>query len=301
MTCWDTAKNINLEIMKIIRIFASVTKRLKIMDKKTELKDTAIRVHLHHTKPVEVNEFVASVTSVSNLFSSYVKENADYKEEVKAKLYVEKIKEGSIDIWLVAPTLAGLIAFADNTNKLCDFVRHVNDFIAHFTRGLKPEKKYTLSELKDLKELLTPTSTDRGGKIEIDAINVKTNQVIMQGTPVGFDSSNSIQNQIDREIETRKNTETSCGIHKKVLMQIYQVRNTADSNAGNKAIIDSIYMGRKLPVVFDTDELKNEILYSESNPTRTGFIVDAEVMTVEGKPKAYKIVRLSETFPLEDD
>lgn len=287
--------------MKIIRIFASVTKRLKIMDKKTELKDTAIRVHLHHTKPVEVNEFVASVTSVSNLFSSYVKENADYKEEVKAKLYVEKIKEGSIDIWLVAPTLAGLIAFADNTNKLCDFVRHVNDFIAHFTRGLKPEKKYTLSELKDLKELLTPTSTDRGGKIEIDAINVKTNQVIMQGTPVGFDSSNSIQNQIDREIETRKNTETSCGIHKKVLMQIYQVRNTADSNAGNKAIIDSIYMGRKLPVVFDTDELKNEILYSESNPTRTGFIVDAEVMTVEGKPKAYKIVRLSETFPLEDD
>jgi len=287
--------------MKIMRIFASVTKKLKGMDEKIELKDTAIRVHLKHTKPVEVNDFVASVTSIGNLFSSYIKENADYKEEVKAKLYVEKIKEGSIDMWLVAPTIVGLLAFADNTNKLCDFVKHINDFIAHFLNGLHPEKKYTLSELKDLKELLTPTSTDRGGQISIEAININTNQVVMHGTPVNFDGSNNIQNQIEREIDVRKNTEVSDGVHKKVLMQIYQLRNTADSNVGNKAIIDDIFVGKKLPVVFGTDELKSDILYSEANPARTGFIVDAEVLTIEGKPKAYKIVGLSDSFPLDED
>lgn len=287
--------------MKIMRIFASVIKKNKGMDAKLDPKDTAIRVHIKHTKPVEVNEFVASVTSVSNLFSSYMKENAECKEEVKAKLYVEKIKEGSIDIWLVAPALVGLIAFAENANKLCDFVKHINDFIAHFTRGLNPEKKYTLSELRDLKELLTPTSTDRDGQIAIDAININTNQVVTQGTPVTFDSSNSIQNQIEREIDIRKSTEISDGIHKKVLMQIYQLRNTADSNVGNKAIIDDIYFGKKLPVVFETEELKSEILYSEANPTRTGFVVDAEVMTIEGKPKAYKIVGLSDSFPLDEE
>ncbi len=284
-----------------MRIFASVTKKLKVMDAKLDTKDTAIRVHLHHTQPVEVNDFVASVTSISNLFSSYMKENADYKEEVKAKLYVEKIKEGSIDMWLVAPTLVGLIAFADDTNKLCDFVKHINDFIAHFLNGLHPEKKYSISELQDLKEVLAPTSSDRGGQIKIDAININTNQVIIQGTPVAFDSSNSIQNQIKREIEVRKSTEVSDGVHKKVLMQIYQLRNKADSNVGNKAIIDDIFVGKKLPVVFATDELKSEILFSEANPARTGFIVDAEVMTIEGKPKAYKIVGLSDSFPLDEE
>lgn len=287
--------------MKIMRIFASVTNRFRFMDKTIESKDTAIRVHIKHTKPVEVNEFVASVTSVSNLFSSYMKENAECKEEVKTKLYVEKIIEGSIDIWLVAPALVGLIAFAENANKLCDFVKHINDFIAHFTRGLNPEKKYTLSELRDLKELLTPTSTDREGQITIDAININTSQVVTQGTPVAFDSSNSIQNQIEREIEIRKSTEISDGIHKKVLMQIYQLRNTADSNIGNKAIIDDIFVGKKLPVVFETDALKSEILYSEANPTRTGFIVDVEVKTIEGKPKAYNIVGLSDSFPIDEE
>ena len=287
--------------MKIMRIFAPITNKLESMNEKTELKDTAIRVHLKHTQPVEVNAFVSSVTSISNLFSTYMKENADCKDEVKAKLYVEKIKEGSIDMWLVAPALAGIIAFADNVNKICDFIEHINGFIAHFAKGLAPEKKYTMSELKDMKNLLTPTATDRGGQIKIDAINIKTNKVVVQGTPVGFDNSNSIQNQIDREVETRKNTEVSDGIYRKVLMQIYQLRNTADSNVGNKAIIDGIYAGKKLPVVFETEELKTRILYSEVNPTRTGFVVDAEVMTIEGKPKAYKIIGLSDSFLLEED
>ena len=271
------------------------------MGEKHELKDTAIRVHIKHTKPVEVNEFVASLTSVNSLFSSFMKENADCKEEVQAKLYVEKIKEGSIDIWMVAPVLLGIIPFVDTTNKLCDFVRHINDFIAHFTRGLNPEKKYTLSELKDLKELFIPTSTDRGGEITIEAVDVKTSSVVERGTTVEFGSSNSIQNQIEREIEIRKNTETSDGVYKGVLMQIYQVRNNADSNIGNKAIIDEIYMGKKMPVYFEPAELKETIIHSENNPIKTGFVVDAAVMTVEGKPKAYKIIGLHESFPLEED
>ena len=149
--------------MKIMRIFAPLINRHGNMDKKTELKDTAIRVHLKHSKPLEINEFAASVTSVGNLFASYMKERAVCNDGAKAKLYVEKIKEGSIDIWLVAPTLLTLIPFVEHANTLCDFVKHINDFIAHFTRGLNPKKKYSLSELKDLKEVLAPTSTDREG------------------------------------------------------------------------------------------------------------------------------------------
>lgn len=315
MTYWNTAEfkvrfvcaifaqaeTINLEIMKIMRKVASIIAKKGIMDKNTELKDTAIRVHIKHTQPVEVSDFVASLTSIENLFTSYMRDKAECKEEVQAKLYVEKIKEGSIDIWMIAPAIVGLIAFADNTNKLCDFIKHINDFVRHFTQGLNPGKKYTVSELKCLKGVLAPTSNDRDGQLIIEAININNSKVIMNGVSIGFVDSNSVQNQIDKEIESRKSAESTDGIYRKVLMQIYQVRKTAESNVGNKAIIDHIFVGKRLPVWFETDDLKSTILYSDYNPTRTGFVVDVEVMTIDGKPKVYKVVRLYEAVPLNDD
>ena len=83
-------------------------------------------------------------------------------------------------------------------------------------------------------------------------------------------------------------------------MQIYQVRSDADSNTGNKAIIDEIFKGKKVSLLFDSDELKNEILFSNSNPTRTGYQVDVKVQTINGKPQAYKVLALHDIMELSD-
>ena len=79
-------------------------------------------------------------------------------------------------------------------------------------------------------------------------------------------------------------------------MQIYQVRSDAGSNTGNKAIIDDIFKGKKIAVVFETDELKQRILYSENNPTRKLFQVDIKVQTVNGIPVAYKVISLHDVI-----
>ena len=81
-------------------------------------------------------------------------------------------------------------------------------------------------------------------------------------------------------------------------MKIYQVRGDMTSNTGNKAVIDAI-SNKKLNVVFETDELKHKILNSEDNPIRKAYLVDVLLMTIEGKPAAYKVIALHDIIPLD--
>lgn len=53
-------------------------------------------------------------------------------------------------------------------------------------------------------------------------------------------------------------------------------------------------------LVFETDELKNAILFSEINPTRKVFLVDVQVQTANYKVVAYKVIALHEIIDLED-
>ena len=62
-------------------------------------KDSALLVHIEHSKPIEVSEFVSSLNALNSLYSSFVKKNGDNKIITHSKLYVEKIEEGCIDIY----------------------------------------------------------------------------------------------------------------------------------------------------------------------------------------------------------
>lgn len=91
------------------------------MDAKLDPKDTALLVHIEHSKPIEVKDFIATLNAVGSLYSSYVKNNADCKEMANAKLYVEKIEKGCIDVYLCELASCAMIPFMENVNtiRLC--------------------------------------------------------------------------------------------------------------------------------------------------------------------------------------
>ena len=68
---------------------------------------------------------------------------------------------------------------------------------------------------------------------------------------------------------------------------------------GNKAIIEEISKN-KIPVVFDTDELKNRILNSDSNPVKRAFFVDVEVKTINSRIVAYNVLALHDVIDLDE-
>lgn len=195
---------------------------------------------------------------------------------------------------------AAFIPFAENANTILDFAKHIKDIVSYYINGKGSEPKFSVSDLKALHDLFTVSANDRKSETTIGAIYKSEKGDIYNNCTFNYGNSNSAQNQINKEIECLNNSEPEDSIYHRVLMQIYQVRSDADSNTGNKAIIDEIFKGKKVSLLFDSDELKNEILFSNSNPTRTGYQVDVKVQTINGKPQAYKVLALHDIMELSD-
>ena len=259
----------------------------------------ALLIHIEHSKPIEIGEFVTSLNAVGNLFSCFAQKNGENKELSQAKLYVEKIEEGCIDIILVENVMATLIPFAENMNIILEFSAYVKSVLEYFTKGIGSRPDLTPSETRDLKNLMSITAGDNKGETAIGAIENGDKHNVYNNCTFNFYEGNSAQNQLSRiEAESRRETQSE-EIHCRQLMTIYQMRGDMSTDYGNKAVIDAISK-RKLALVFETDSLKEAILHSDENPTKKAFLVDVVVQTIGGKLAAYKVMDLHEVIDLDD-
>lgn len=260
-------------------------------------KDTALLFKITHSKPIEMSDFVATISSLSTLFENFVKDNADSSDGRKAKLYVEKIEHGCIEFYLIETITAISIPFIENFNLVYEFAGHLANLVKNAIYG-KNETKLTIPELKALRDVFSINAGDHNGKTEFGAIDRDYPGAIFNKCTFNFMDSNAAQNQIKRAIEEKENELPDETIHKKQLMTIFQMRGDMSTNAGNKATIDTL-ANKPLSVVFDTDDLKMQILKNDENPTKKAFLVDVVVMTSNSKKVAYKVVALHEIIPLD--
>ena len=245
----------------------------------------AILFHIEHSKPIEISEFVTSLNAIGNLFSLFAKKNGDCKEAAKSKLYVEKIEEGCIDIILCEIASAGILPFIENMNIILEFSSYI-----------KPD--LDLNECKNFKDLALVTAGDNNGITTIGAINKGDKSNIYYNCTFNFQEGNSAQNQLEKEIKSIKSVQPVTDMYSRQLMTIYQMRSDMETDKGNMAVIDAISKN-KMAVVFETDELKEMILHSDSNPTKKAYLVDVVLLTVNGKIAAYKVMALHDVIDLE--
>jgi hypothetical protein len=115
---------------------------------------------------------------------------------------------------------------------------------------------------------------------------------------IGSTEANAIQNRARIQLEALK--EPALDVRTKQLMYWHQVRNEDGPATGEKAVIESI-SERPIKVVFDTRDLREEMLYGNENPLKEAFVVDVEVQTVRGKIAAYKVLQLHERLALDEN
>ena len=262
-------------------------------------KDTALLIKITHSQPIEVKDFVATMNSIGNLFDDFCKENGDSADARKAKLYVEKIEHGSIEIFLTEAVTALALPYIENINLIMEFAGHIKNVIQYFTQGKGDKPKLTQRELKNYKDVFAITAGDNKGKTEIGAIETGNKENIFNNCTFNYFESNAAQNQIERAEKELKDSEPSEKIYERQLMTIFQMRGNMGTDTGNRAIVDNL-SSKSFPVVFETDELKREILNNDENPTKKGFLVDVIIQTIGGKPAVYKIIRLHEIISLDD-
>lgn len=267
-----------------------------------EPRDTALLVKINHTQPIEVDDFVKTISAIGELFDGFCRNNMHSREAQKAKLYVNKIEQGSIEIFLTEAFSALALPMIENVNLIMDFAAHLKNVIEYYIRGRGQKPELTAKELHQLHDVLTINANDRGGTTMIGAVNINnfgSGDVVYNCFILDHGGSNSAQNQINREEEEAKQAEPTETVYHRKLLRIFQLRTNMQTDTGNRAIVESLN-DRPLALVFETDELKRRVL-CDDNPVRYGYLVDVAVLTSNGRPVAYKVTALHEVFPIDED
>jgi len=262
-------------------------------------KDTALLVHIEHTKPIEVSDFVKTLNAISGLFADYVSKNGECTEIARSKLYVEKIEQGCIDIHLCEVASAALIPFMESANVIFEFAGYIKDIVNYYTRGIGYKPELTQKELGEVHDLFSVAVKDRGAVATIGAIKKADKVNIFNDCTFNSYDGNAAQNQARTGKEERDGEEGNERVCKRQLMKIYQMRSDLSNDAGNKAIIDAI-SSKRINLCFETDELKMTILNSDNNPIKKIFLVDVVVQTINGKIAAYKVTSLHDIMDYEE-
>lgn len=261
------------------------------------MDDIRLVIKINNKQPVELIDLTKSLVSLASNFDRYSTKNAKSKEDKEAKLYVKEIRSGSIIIELIELATIGLIPFAENVNTILDFGVYFKSAVDFYlnNKGKAPELEPV--EYKELSTILNPVAKDKGSQFNL---STTVNGNVVLNFNMNSNETNAIQNIFEKEIKKLKLPESNGDTEERVVLTFFQARSDISSKVGNKGIIEAI-SNKPMNIVFDTSELKAEILHSDLNPLKTAYLVDMKVETINGKPSIYRILQLHEYFEIEDE
>lgn len=252
------------------------------MDKKKEA-DTLL-IYYKHTVPVEIGDFTKSLNGLSNYFSSYAFSKGMY--DAAPKLYVHKVKEGSIEVLLkLAESVA--LPFIENSNIIMDFVQHFSNIKDYFCNGKGEKPILTKADCENIYDAMAVSAKDALGFMSIQALDSAS--VVFENCTFNLTDSNCLQNRACMEKkELSAVPEVEQTAYSNCVLTICQAKSDISSKTGNRGKIDDLFDGKPLPLLFATPDLKQQMLMEEgTNPFTRAFSVDVEIKKANGKPIYY--------------
>jgi hypothetical protein len=273
---------------------------LEIMVKSTPVPivtDDAARVEIviSNADPIELLDFTASLTGIAREYQAAVQRaNPDVRVE-ETKLVIVEIRKGSTILELV-PLLLPLISEYDKLKPVVDFLKDVKwglDLLK-LPGGRLPDP--LTSRLKNLNDMVAVVAKDNAGSLRIAARHKEKG--VIQEIVVQRDDARNVQSNIAAqrlEIEDRSAVE-----YPSVLMRLHQSsisEATVGRRTNEKGIIERVDDVPR-PLIYASDlaaqAIKGEILRPGGNPYKKLFVVDVDVETVAGTPKAYRVRNVSD-------
>ncbi len=261
-----------------------------------EVKDIRLIIEIQNKQPLELLDLTKSFVSLASQFNNYVGKNGDSKENREAKLYVKEIRSGSVILELIELATIGVLPFLENVNTIVGFADYMKTAYNFFIGKSEVKPDLEASDYKELAQIINPVANDNGSQINISTAVNGNLELHVHLTSL---ESNAIQNVFQKELKQLKVPELNDETETSVLLTWYQARNDMKSSVGNKGTIESLSK-KPMNITFDDDTLKDTMLHGE-NPFTTVFVVDVKLQNVGGKLVAYKVVKLHETFEIENN
>lgn len=263
------------------------------------MSDTILKIKINNNQPVELLELTKSMLALANQYNRYVDKNAEFAAERESKLLVNEVKTGCIEFDLIELVSVSIIPFMDNTNTIIGFAKLVKDIFDYLLRGSTEDAKeppLDVSDLKDMSGFVSMVANDSGSNTTISTV---VNGNVSFTFNIDSTNANAFQNIAKKKIEQLTGVEDT-GIRKNVLFTWYQARRPSkkEEARGNKGIIEDISK-KSMNVFFDNDTIKDEMINTDINIFKMGFVVDVKPQEARGRLVAYKITKVHERFEID--
>jgi hypothetical protein len=256
-----------------------------------KMSEAKLTIKIENKRPIEITDFTDSFNSLANQYYKYLSENESFKLSQDTKLYIKEIRSGSI-ITELSDLVPLVIPFVENSNSVIEFTGFLKKGFDYFLGKTEEKPKdFDLKDCNNFNNIIKPIAKDNGSNVVFNGdwnfenvtVNFNFNSV----------EANAIQNGIQREKENLK--EPTKNIQHKVLFYWDSAKYDEKSKSVDRGFIDSVSF-KPLRVSFDDDYTKRLMLDIEENPFHLAYIVDVEVMDIQGIPSVYKILKMHEFF-----
>lgn len=262
-----------------------------------------IVVTIENRDPIDLLDFTASLTALAREHEATMRATRPSLDIEETRLLVVDVRRGSIVLELL-PALAPLVSTVEFANAAIQFVQHIStafNILREFGGRLSDP---TTQQLKNMNDMVQTIVKDTDGSLHVGVKH--SDGRVIQEILIRRDSARLISENSQaqrKEIELEK---LGAVAYPRVLMRLHQT-SVEDLKVGKKAsekgIVESIdATPRHLIYVSDLagQRIKDVILEPDGNPYQKGFVVDLDVETVSGRPRAYRILQVHEVIDLED-
>lgn len=256
-----------------------------------KMSEAKLTIKIENKRPIEITDFTDSFNSLASQYYKFLSENDNFKLSQDTKLYIKEIRSGSI-ITELSDLVPLVLPFVESSNSAIEFTGFLKKGFDYFLGKTEEKpKEFDAKDCNNFSNIIKPIAKDNGSNVFFNA------DWNFEGATVNFIfnsvEANAIQNGIQREKETLK--EPTKNIQSKVLFYWDSAKYDEKSKSVDRGFIDSVSL-KSLRVSFDDDYTKKLMLDIEENPFHLAYIVDVEVMEIQGVPSVYKIIRMHEFF-----
>lgn len=248
-----------------------------------------LEVKINNKHPVVLTDLTISLLAISQQYQKFIETQTNENYQAGTELYIKEVKSGSIIVELVAQALP-VVPLLWTGGSLVEWASQIGQTYAWLLGKLDtPPQNYSKQDFNQLHSIVEPVAKDSGSQLNL-TVNDEAQVNIYQIT-INSEQANAVQNRINREIELLDTPDDN--IHRKKVMYWNQTKFDLDSNAGDKAIIESITK-TPIKVIFENNAVKKAMLAGDSRFNKPwqqlAYIVDVKVQTIKDVPKLYTII-----------
>lgn len=257
------------------------------------MDDETLTLRLDYEDPLELTTLSRSLTRLGQRYARFSK--ADDLPE--ATLVIKNIRQNCliIDLTPLAVVAGAVVSAADPISNAVAFAANLKMLLEFFLgKGPRPEV-LTRTDCDDAREIVQPIAAQRDGGLLIQASGNADVSVTVNLNAV---EANAIQNRA--EAEKARLTEATSTNEEGVIFYWQVADKHAAASEGatpDRGVIEKI--DRKAKRVFFAEPgLKAEML--SGHPFETAYLVDAEVLVAKGRIQGYRIIKVHDSFPMDE-